>query len=38
MVHLRVFNLDINIIVESCDVTFDETAPCTHEVFECVND
>jgi hypothetical protein len=34
----RVFNLETNTIVESCDVTFDETAPCPHDVFECVGD
>jgi hypothetical protein len=31
----RVFNLEINTVVESCDVTFDEIAPCPHDVFEC---
>jgi hypothetical protein len=31
----RVFNLKTNTIIESCDVTFDETAPCPHDVFEC---
>jgi hypothetical protein len=25
-------------VVESCDVTFDKTAPCPHDVFECVGD
>jgi hypothetical protein len=34
----RVFNLETNIVVESCDVTFDETAPCPHHVFECTCD
>jgi hypothetical protein len=34
----RVFNLETNIIVKSCDVTFDESAPCPHDVFECVGD
>jgi hypothetical protein len=34
----RVFNLDTNTIVESCDVTFNETEPCTCDVFECVCD
>jgi hypothetical protein len=29
-----VFNLETNTVVESCDVTFDETAPCPHDVFE----
>jgi hypothetical protein len=31
-----VFNLETNTVVESCDVTFDETALCPHDVFECV--
>jgi hypothetical protein len=34
----RVFNLDTNTIVESCDVTLDESAPCPHDVFECAGD
>jgi hypothetical protein len=34
----RVFNLETNIIVELCDVNFDETAPCPCDVFECVGD
>jgi hypothetical protein len=34
----RVFNLETNTIVESCDVTFDETASCPHNVFECAGD
>jgi hypothetical protein len=34
----RVFNLETNIIVESYDVTFDETAPCPRDVFECAGD
>jgi hypothetical protein len=34
----RVFNLETNIVVKSCDVTFDETAPCPHDVFECAGD
>jgi hypothetical protein len=29
----RVFNLETNTIVESYDVTFDETATCHHDVF-----
>jgi hypothetical protein len=34
-----VFNLETNtVVVESCDVTFDETAPCSHDVFECAGD
>jgi hypothetical protein len=27
-----------NTIVESQDVTFDETTPCPHDVFECAGD
>jgi hypothetical protein len=34
----KVFNLETNTVVELCDVTFDETAPCPHDVFECVGD
>jgi hypothetical protein len=34
----RVFNLETNIVVESCDATFNEIAPCPHDVFECVGD
>jgi hypothetical protein len=34
----RVFNFETNTVVESCDVTFDETAPCPHDVFNCVGD
>jgi hypothetical protein len=34
----KVFNLETNTIVESCDVTFDETAPCPRDVFECASD
>jgi hypothetical protein len=34
----RVFNLDTNIIIESYDVTFDETAPYPRDVFECAGD
>jgi hypothetical protein len=34
----RVFNLETNTVVELCDVTFDETAPCSHDVFECAGD
>jgi hypothetical protein len=33
----RVFNLETNTIVESCDVTFDKTAPCPRDVFECAS-
>jgi hypothetical protein len=34
----RVFNLETNTIVESCDVTFVETSPCPRDVFECASD
>jgi hypothetical protein len=34
----RVYNLETNIVVESCDVTFDETVPCPRNVFECAGD
>jgi hypothetical protein len=32
------FNLETNIVIESCDVIFDETTPCPHDVFECADD
>jgi hypothetical protein len=31
----RVYSFETNTVVESCDVTFDETAPCPRGVFEC---
>jgi hypothetical protein len=34
----RVYNFETNTIIESCDVTFNETAPCPHGVFECAGD
>jgi hypothetical protein len=34
----RVLNLETNTIVESYDVTFNETAPCPHDVLESVGD
>jgi hypothetical protein len=34
----RVYNFETNIIIESCDVTFDETAPCPRDVLECAGD
>jgi hypothetical protein len=34
----RVYKLDTNTIVESCDVIFNETAPCPRDVFECAGD
>jgi hypothetical protein len=34
----RLYNFETNTVVESCDVTFDETALCPHDVFECAGD
>jgi transposase InsO family protein len=34
----RVYNFETNTFVESCDVTFDETAPCPRGVVECAGD
>jgi hypothetical protein len=34
----RVYNFETNTIVESCDVTFDKTAPYPRGVFECAGD
>jgi hypothetical protein len=34
----HVFNLGTNTIVESCDVTFNETTPCPRDVFEWAGD
>jgi hypothetical protein len=34
----RVLNLETNRIVETCEVTFDETQPRSQLVFECVGD
>jgi hypothetical protein len=34
----RVYNFETNTIVESCDVTFDETAPYSRGVLECAGD
>jgi hypothetical protein len=31
----RVFNLETNTIIESCDVTFNETTPYPRDAFEC---
>jgi hypothetical protein len=31
----HVLNLETNQIVETCEVTFDETKPCSQLVFEC---
>jgi hypothetical protein len=34
----RVFNLETNTVIESCDMIIDKTAPCPHDVFEWVGD
>jgi hypothetical protein len=34
----RVFNHETNAVVESCDVTFDETTHCPRDVFKCAGD
>jgi hypothetical protein len=34
----QVYNFEINTVVESCDVTFDKTAPCRRCVIECAGD
>jgi transposase InsO family protein len=34
----RAYNFETNTVVEPCDVTFNETAPCPHGVFECADD
>jgi hypothetical protein len=34
----RVLNLETNQIVETCEVTFDDTQPCSQLVFECAGD
>jgi hypothetical protein len=34
----RVYNHETNTVVESCDVTFNETALCSHDVFACADD
>jgi hypothetical protein len=33
-----VFNLKTSTVVESCDVTFNKSAPCPCDVFECAGD
>jgi hypothetical protein len=32
----QVYNFETNTVIESYDVTFDETAPCRRDVFECI--
>jgi hypothetical protein len=31
----RLYNHETNTVVESCDITFNETTPCPRDVFEC---
>jgi hypothetical protein len=38
MVDLIVFNLETNTVVESYNVTFDETTPCPRDVLKCAGD
>jgi hypothetical protein len=38
MADLTNFIIETNTVIESCDVTFDETAPYPHSVFECADD
>jgi hypothetical protein len=33
-----VFNFETNTVIESCDVTFDENAPCPRDIFKCAGD
>ena len=34
----HVLNLETNRVVETCEVTFDETMPCSTSIFDCVGD
>jgi hypothetical protein len=34
----QVYNFETSTVVESYDVTFDETPPCPRDVFECAGD
>jgi hypothetical protein len=34
----QVYNFETNTVIESCDVTFDETAPYPHDIVECAGD
>jgi hypothetical protein len=34
----RVLNLKTNRVVETCEITFDETMPCSVPVYECAGD
>jgi hypothetical protein len=40
-IHSRAFyvlNFDSNLVMETCEVTFDEKQPCNSSVFECAGD
>jgi hypothetical protein len=34
----RVYNLETNTVIESCDVTFNDTTPYPRDVVECAGD
>jgi hypothetical protein len=34
----RVYYFETDTVVEPCDMTVNETAPCPHDVFECAGD
>jgi hypothetical protein len=34
----QVYNLETNTVIESCNVTFNGSAPYPHDVFECAGD
>jgi hypothetical protein len=34
----RVYNFETNTVVESCDMTFEETVPCPRDVLKCAGD
>jgi hypothetical protein len=36
--YYRVYNLETNTVIESCDTTFDKTGPCPRDVSECAGD
>jgi hypothetical protein len=38
VISYQVYNIETSTIVESCDVTFDETSPYPRDVFECAGD
>jgi hypothetical protein len=34
----HVLNLDTDLVMETCEVTFDETQPCSSSIFECATE